>query len=237
MRKKLDNDGFTFLRTVVDKAALGRLEFFLPGIFSTIFYRLQSSKTEKFVRNLIPFVFFLIVRHGPDFLIGIVEQVQNGIFGMLMDRVVLLECGKISKMSSRRLCVVGLTRLLTESSKVLGGQFDSLWIPTLIRTVELLEKEPEKEAVEDVHTFDLSSDDPTLNLPTAATIQNQLVFAKKPERDPILGIGDLKAYLASQLSRISQFKPGMVTGKIGAADPKTNAHVNTYCRHAGVTLS
>lgn len=58
---------------------------------------------------------------------------------------------------------------------------------------------------------DLSNDEPGTNLPTQATTQNQLVFARKPDRDPVADKPDVKLYLVGKLANLAQANPGMVS--------------------------
>ncbi|OQV15127.1 Exportin-2 [Hypsibius exemplaris] len=234
LTKKFDHEGFNLLRPVIDKVPLERLREYLPEIFRLFFQRLSTSKTPKFVKNLVPFLFFFIVRHGPQVLIGVVDQVQTGIFGMLMEKVVLEEMGKLTRMSTRRLCFVGGTLLLTESPDLFGGRYDNWWAPLLEKLVKLNELPPEKEVAEDLHSFDLTADENNVSMPgLVATSQNQLIFAKKPERDVTADRGEPRQFLAQQLAKLSANQPGQVAQKCANLNPDVRNCVMLYCQAAG----
>ena len=73
-------------------------------------------------------------------------------------------------------------------------------------------------------------------LPLHATNQNQLIFARKPERDPTADKGDAKILLARQLATLSAARPGQVTTKIQQSIPDVRNCIAAYCQAAGVAL-
>ncbi|KAH9278018.1 Exportin-2 [Echinococcus granulosus] len=65
------------------------LEPFLPQIFICIFQRLQTAKTEKFMRCLTAFLAYFVLIFGANDLVRIMDQVQNRIFSKVLAKVIL----------------------------------------------------------------------------------------------------------------------------------------------------
>ncbi|XP_055337167.1 exportin-2-like [Paramacrobiotus metropolitanus] len=236
--KKYDHEGFNLLRPIIDKTPLDSLKGYLTGIFNQFFERLMRSKTDKFVKNLVPTLYLMVVRLGAATFIQSADEVQKNIFAMLLDRIMLPEVLKVQRRLTRKLCVVGCVALLTDTAKVLGGPYDGIWKNILETCVKLIELPPEKETIEDLHSFDLTNDDPTSGpLPTQATSQNQLVFAKKAEKDHVSDVSDVKVFLATKLAALSATRPGMVRAKLQDSIPDVQTFVGAYCQMAGVTIN
>jgi len=51
----------------------------MKNIFVLLFQRLSSSKTTKFVRELIVFLFFCVIKYGASHMIDIIDSIQNGL--------------------------------------------------------------------------------------------------------------------------------------------------------------
>jgi exportin-2 (importin alpha re-exporter) len=50
----------------------------MKNIFVLLFQRLTSSKTTKFIRELIVFIFFCVIKYGATFMVDLVDSIQNG---------------------------------------------------------------------------------------------------------------------------------------------------------------
>lgn len=50
----------------------------MKNIFVLLFQRLTSSKTTKFIRELIVFIFFCVIKYGAIFVVDLVDSIQNG---------------------------------------------------------------------------------------------------------------------------------------------------------------
>lgn len=53
------------------------LEPYMKQIFVLLFQRLSSSKTTKFVKGLIVFFAYYIIRYGSNNLVTIIDQIQS----------------------------------------------------------------------------------------------------------------------------------------------------------------
>lgn len=51
----------------------------MKNIFVLLFQRLTSSKTTKFIRELIVFIFFCVIKYGATFMVDLIDSIQNGL--------------------------------------------------------------------------------------------------------------------------------------------------------------
>lgn len=51
----------------------------MKNIFVLLFQRLTSSKTTKFIRELIVFIFFCVIKYGATFIVDLIDSIQNGL--------------------------------------------------------------------------------------------------------------------------------------------------------------
>lgn len=51
----------------------------MKNIFVLLFQRLTSSKTTKYIRELIVFIFFCVIKYGASFMVDLIDSIQNGL--------------------------------------------------------------------------------------------------------------------------------------------------------------
>eukprot|EP00955_Chlamydomonas_euryale_P098808 365171-Chlamydomonas_euryale.AAC.12 len=85
--KAHDHEGFNILNAIIDNLPMAAYETPLPTVFQLLFERLQKSRTQKFVRGLLMFLAYFIVKQGPQLVSASMDKVQPGIFLMLMQQV------------------------------------------------------------------------------------------------------------------------------------------------------
>ena len=96
---------------------------FMSKIFVLLFQRLSSSKTVKYVKSLLVFFSLFAIRYGASELITTTDAVQAKLFGMVIERLILPEVQKVSGSLDRKMCAVGITRLLCDAPECLSGEF------------------------------------------------------------------------------------------------------------------
>lgn len=119
--KTNDNEGFYLLQTMIEFLPQATLQPFMNKIFMLLFQRLTSSKTTKFVKSLLVFFFLYSLRYGTAELIGIIESVQVNMFSMVLNRLVIPDLQRVSGNLERKICAVGLTKLLCETPACYTG--------------------------------------------------------------------------------------------------------------------
>merc|ERR1712112_551626 len=132
--------------------------------------------------------------------------------------------GKISGNTEKKIAAVGLTKLLCESPQLCtaSSPYSSQFLPLLAALIALFEL-PEDETIPDNEHFIEIEDTPGYQ-----TAYSQLIFAGKPDHDPVAGVGDPKAYLAKSLSGLSSRHPGKIMGLIGGLQEQPKAFLQQY---------
>merc|ERR1711915_926328 len=124
--------------------------------------------------------------------------IQAGMFGMVCDSLIGKD-GTVQKISA-----VGLTKLITETPEIVtpGGQYANQFNPLLTTLIGLFELPEDSSIPDDEHFIEIE------DTPGYQTAYSQLIFAGKPDTDPVAGIGDPKQFLASNLGKLSTSQPG-----------------------------
>merc|ERR1712083_991645 len=87
--------------------------------------------------------------------------------------------------------------------------------------------------------FELPEDEHFIEIedtPGYQTAYSQLIFAGKPEHDPVAGVGDPKVFLAKSLGALSTQMPGKLPTIIGGLQQQPQVFLQQYLQAAGVTL-
>ncbi|KAK4337092.1 hypothetical protein RND71_043842 [Anisodus tanguticus] len=229
-----DHEGLDLLQCLFNELPIEALQKYIQEIYIILFTRLSSSKTPKFVKNLIVYFCFFMFRFGPQFLEDIVERIQSKMFGMVIEKLFLTECQKIPSVKDRKTVCVGLTKLITEAPSVIEGPYSCFW-PRLLEVLIALFELPVEEdnLTEEVIQLGLEED---LGYQTT---YSKLIFAPDPQKDIFQGnIPDARIFLAQCLHKLSVEKPGVMTDIISKSiDPNAIVHLKKYLDAANLTLS
>merc|ERR1711962_701181 len=193
--KTNDHEGFYLLQSMVESMPKDALDQYIKGIFQLLFGRLTSSKTTKFVKSFLVFIFMYTCRYGGQTVQEIIDAIQAGIFGMVVKRL-QEDVQKVSGNTERKICAVGITKLLCETP-VMMGNYSEQWPQLLTALVALFELPEDDNLPDDEHFIDIE------DTPGYQTAYSQLVFAGKREDDPVKGVEDPAIYLAKSLGALS----------------------------------
>nr|XP_012134672.1 PREDICTED: exportin-2 isoform X2 [Megachile rotundata] len=227
--KANDHEGFLLLQSIIEHFAPNVLEPYVKQIFVLLFQRLSSSKTTKFVKSLIVFFAFYIIKYGANNLVTIVDQIQSQMFGMVIERVFLTDLQKVSGDIERKIAAVGISNLLIDCPLMLERPYNTYY-PRLLATL--------------VEFFELPQDQTTLpeddllpeivDAPGYQVGYSQLLCAKNPPKDPLEAVGDVRLHLAQGLARLSPRQLLNILDQI----PEPNAnHLRTYLQTVGITVA
>lgn len=89
--KSNDHEGFYLLQTMIEFMPKDSMRNYIKGIFQLFFQRLTTSKTTKFVKSFLVFIFLYTCHYGGDNLQEVVDSIQPNMFGMVIERLVILE--------------------------------------------------------------------------------------------------------------------------------------------------
>ncbi|CAL7948889.1 unnamed protein product [Xylocopa violacea] len=217
--KANDHEGFLLLQSIIEYFAPNVLEPYMKQIFVLLFQRLTSSKTTKFVKGLIVFFAYYIIKYGANSLVTIIDQIQNRMFGMVVERVLITDLQKVSGDIERKIAAVGISNLLIDCSAMLERPYNAYYPPLLATLVEFFELPQDQTSLpEDI--FPETEDTPGYQVG-----YSQLLCAKNPPKDPLEAQG---------LARLSPRQLLNILDQI----PEPNAnHLRSYLQTVGVTVA
>ncbi|GAA5950565.1 hypothetical protein JCM3765_000532 [Sporobolomyces pararoseus] len=242
--KANDQYGFELLEALLECVPLANLSQYLSTpIFVLLLTRLQGSKTDKFSQGLLKFICFaaVIQKEGldADGAIGMLDgvQPQPGLFAQVLP-VLLPEAQKVPT-KDRKLVVVGLTNLLTRSSKMLNEPHVRVWSATMESLLKLLIlplaiSKTTSAADDEVEIADL--DEAAAGLGYQASF-SKLGASEKPKEDPVAWCKDPKEWLAKGLQAVSTSQPGKLPALMQAVNPQFSTPFTQYLSSNGIDLA
>merc|ERR1712183_605944 len=137
---------------------------------------------------------------------------------------------KISGTTEKRITAVGLTKMLTETPELMTGQYKTQFVGLLTALIALFELPEDSSIPDDEHFIEIE------DTPGYQTAYSQLIFAGKPDTDPVAGVGDPKQFLASSLAKLSNSQPGRLAPMVGQLQDQPKQFLQQYLQQAGVQL-
>ncbi|XP_027115455.2 exportin-2 [Coffea arabica] len=223
-----DDQGFYVLNTVIENVAYDVIFPFVQQIWVILFNRLSSSKTVKFVKNLIIFMSLFLVKYGSQTLADTINAVQPDIFRTILEQFWVPNLKLITGSLELKLTSVASTKLICQSPDNLDSK---TWGKLLDSIVTLLSR-PEEDRVDD------EPDIPDFGETTGynATFVHLYNVGKK-EDDPLKEIKDPKQFLVGSLANLCGASPGMYTPVIGQFLEQSNqAALLQLCNTYNVSL-
>ena len=163
-----------------------------------------------------------------------IDSIQPGMFGMVCDSLIVKDgtVQKISGMTEKKISAVGITKLLTETPELFGGNYSAKFVPLLEALVALFELPEDSSIPDDEHFIEIE------DTPGYQTAYSQLIFAGKASSDPVelAGIGDPRQYLIQNLSKLSSSRPGQVPALVQQLPDQARQFLQQYLQQAGVTI-
>ena len=206
-----DNQGFYLLGSMIENLDPSLLSQHIKNIFILLFQRLQSSKTTKYVKGLLVFFSLFAGKYGGSCLIQTVESIQAKLFLMVIERLFLNNVQKVSGQTDRRICAIGITKILAETSEMMTEPFVQQWTPLLQALISLFELPEDDSIPDDEHFIEIE------DTPGYQTAFSQLIFAGIKDHDPFRElVPNPKAHLAQSLHKLSSEHPGKLQGMIQA---------------------
>ncbi|XP_068237725.1 exportin-2 [Palaemon carinicauda] len=229
--KTNDHEGFYLLQCMLLHMPKEVLENYWSQLFSLMFKRLTSSKTTKYVKSLLVFFSLFTCQMSSARLIQIIDSLQVGMFGMVIERLIIPDLQKVNGEIERKLCAVGLSNIISESV-VFSGTYSSHWNALLETLIKLLEC-PEDDALPSGEHFIEVEDIPAYQGSSA-----RLVHAARSDMDPLKGqVENARIYLAQRLFQLSQVHPGTVQPRLAQTNQEIQAHILNYLQMAGCSLT
>ena len=185
--KTNDHEGFYLLQSMVEHLPPAALSNYIKQVFIVLFQRLTSSKTTKYVKSLLVFFFVFVIKNGGSQLITTVDGIQNGMFGMVLDSLIIKDgtVQKISGSTEKKIAAVGLTKLLCETDELTAGHYADRFPSLLVALIGLFELPEDESIPDDEHFIEIE------DTPGYQTAYSQLIFAGKPAYDPVAGVSNI----------------------------------------------
>ena len=232
--KNNDHEGFYLLQSMIEHMPAEALSSYLKQVFIVLFQRLTSTKTTKYVKSLLVFFFVFVIKNGGSPLIQMIDSIQPGMFGMVCDSLIVKDgtVQKISGVTEKKISAVGITKLLTETPDVFGGNYSSKFVPLLQALIALFELPEDSTIPDDEHFIEIE------DTPGYQTAYSQLIFAGKADRDPVelAGIDNPRQYLVVSLAKLSSSRPGQVPGLVQQLPDQARQFLQQYMQQAGVNI-
>ena len=122
--------GFELLQAVLKFIPAETLRPYMKSIVTMLLTRLQTGRTDKYTYELVRFFMFVCALNvnsmTPDFLLVAVEDVQPQLWSQLLGNIFLPQISKIVP-KDRKIVIVGLIKMLTESSITLSEPAIQHW--------------------------------------------------------------------------------------------------------------
>uniref|UniRef100_A0A8C1YMD1 Exportin-2 n=1 Tax=Cyprinus carpio TaxID=7962 RepID=A0A8C1YMD1_CYPCA len=216
--KANDHQGFYLLNSIVEHMPPDSITQYRKQIFILLFQRLQSSKTTKFVKSFLVFINLYCVKYGAIALQEIFDSIQPKMFGMVVEKIIIPEVQKVSGQVEKKICAVGITKILTEYT-----------LQTFLFNFFFSEDDS---IPDDEHFIDIE------DTPGYQTAFSQLAFAGKKEHDPIGdAVSNPKILLAQSLHKLSTACPGRVPSMLSTSLPaEALQYLQGYLQAATVQL-
>ncbi|KAF8063522.1 CAS/CSE protein [Lyophyllum atratum] len=216
--------GFELLHSVVLNVRPEDLRQYFKAVIMTLLTRMQSSKTDKYVHLFARFFLFTMAIDvqglTPDYVIGTVEEIQPNLWSQILLNFIVPQVPLLPT-KDRKLAVVGITRLLTQSSYMMQQPTMSAWPPTFASLGKLF-KEPQylngvKVEGEDPHAgvTEIDYEEQTAGYQAA---YSRLAAADTPELDPVEYVRDPQQFLGEALVGLAKSRGGDVKAMVQAAD-------------------
>ncbi|TRY97477.1 hypothetical protein DNTS_008211 [Danionella cerebrum] len=230
--KANDHQGFYLLNSIIEHMPPEAITQYRKQIFILLFQRLQGSKTTKFVKSFLVFINLYSVKYGAIALQEIFDSIQPKMFGMVLEKIVIPEVQKVSGQVEKKICAVGITKVLTECPAMMDTDYTKLWAPLLQALIGLFELPEDDSIPDDEHFIDIE------DTPGYQTAFSQLAFAGRKEHDPIgEAVSNPKILLAQSLFKLSTACPGRVPSMMSSSLPaEALQFLQGYLQAAAVQL-
>ena len=227
--KSNDHEGFYLLGSLVEHISPEVLMPHYKDIFVLLFQRLQSSKTTKYAKGLIIFLCLFAGKRSGPLLIKIVDGIQPKLFRMVLEKVLIPDVQKVTGQTERKICAIGITKLLTETPDMLTNGYIDLWVPLLQALISLFELPEDDSTPDDEHFIDIE------DAPGYQTAYSQLMMVGSKDYDPF-GPVVPKTNLAQSLHKLSSQMPGKLPGMITSGlSGEAAAFLQSYLQQANIS--
>ncbi|CAB3368472.1 Hypothetical predicted protein [Cloeon dipterum] len=229
--KANDHEGFYLVQTIFEHFPQSALEKYIKQIFIILFQRLSSSKTTKFIKNLIVFLCLFSIKYGAAKTVELVDSLQHQMFGMVLERIIIPDLQKVSGTMEKKIAASGVIALLCNCPPLFEGSYSQFWAPTLEALLKLFELPEDDSLLPDDHFIDVE------DTPGYQAAYSRLAFAGDRVQSNIADIDNPQLHLATCLYKLTAAYPGRF-GPIISQGLQADAQMvlNRYLQSANLSL-
>ncbi|XP_044263819.1 exportin-2 [Tribolium madens] len=228
--KSNDHEGFHLMQNMIQHFPIEALTPYHKQIFFLLFQRLSSSKTTKFVINIIVFFCLYAVKYSPAELVSVIDGIQPQMFGMVLEKLLISELQKVSGNVERKIVACGITKLLCECQELHTGTYQKFWPQLLQALIMFFEMPLDESSLPDDHFIEID------DTPTFQTASAKLNFANIAKPDPLQSFGEPRQFLAQNLATFGRAQPGKLPALVGNMNQQAQTILNQYLAKFGVQL-
>lgn len=208
-QKATENHAFSLLCSIIGNLQPAQFEQYVKELFNMILLRLQSNKTERYVRHMTHFFSYVVCKHGVGFLVQILESIQPGMLVMILNQVWLPGISGAGTLdhSEEKVFTVGMSKLLCEPP--IGASDDTqLWGKILQAIMQMLASEDDKTQDGGIAGL-LMNNDMEEEETAFDSVYCKLHYATTGAgKDLVPDVPDHRVFLAQQLSSLFARYPG-----------------------------
>ncbi|XRB01695.1 exportin-2 [Pycnococcus provasolii] len=214
--KAHDHEGFYILNAVTASLDLATFQPYVSTILTLLFSRLQTSSTLKFSKYFVVYFSLFSLRFGPEAIVASIEAVQAGVFGNLLQGVLVpTATSHVSGDSECTMCCAALMALLVQRAQMLSemGAFGGV----LGAAVALAERASGDGGSMGAGPSTAPADDeePGADVEYGVTFATLMHARRDAANAPIermvTSIGDPRQHVASQIGALQRTHPNLVT--------------------------
>ncbi|XP_074106561.1 chromosome segregation 1 [Cotesia typhae] len=225
--KANDHEGFLLMQAIIQHFPAEVLQPYIKQVFVLLFQRLSSSKTTKFVKNLIVFFAYYVIKYGPTNFIQLIDEIQPQMFGMLVERLIIVDLQKVSGDIDRKIAAVGISNIVTDCPAMIESSYNVYYPKLLASLIEFFELPQDNTVNGDDFLPEVDNDQ------GYQAAYSQLICAKNPKKDPLEAIPDVRLHLVQGLSKLQS---GQLSGLLQQLPAPNAMHLKNYLQSAGINL-
>eukprot|EP00475_Leptophrys_vorax_P017510 TRINITY_DN24152_c0_g1_i1.p1 TRINITY_DN24152_c0_g1~~TRINITY_DN24152_c0_g1_i1.p1 ORF type:complete len:984 (-),score=244.54 TRINITY_DN24152_c0_g1_i1:24-2912(-) len=136
-----DSMAMDLLRSIVDYVPWNVLSSLASQIWAVLFTRAKNSLTDSFSQDLSSFIGYFAFTHGVETLVSTIESVQRGMFGMVLQKLVLAKIENVLSPVARRNVALGLTKIVFDSNVLFNDAHSGMIVPCVATILDLVERD------------------------------------------------------------------------------------------------
>jgi len=231
--KSNDHYAFNILNSLTEYLPPAVFSEYIKQVLFLLFQRLNSSKTTKFVKNMLVFLSLYAYKYNSNTLFELIDTLQQGMSVMVLEKLFIADLQKVSGKLERKICAVGAAKILSETQFLFSNEANlKIWSTLLECLICLFELPEDSSTPDEEHFIDVEE------TPGYQSTFNQLYSASKKEADPFSGqVPDAKLYLVKQLEGVSStLSFSMSNTLLAQLTIDSQKHLQAYLSQANVQL-